>query len=174
MRRYFDIPWGPPHDVQPPDQSGCVEALARLSLGISVPGIRGRTPFPGSTRWPNGLSWPYLRCSPARRRRSHSFISIQSEPDLHCHLPMRNLVILEVAAHLGDFKPPHIADCLASSRDRVVHCVFDAVWRGTDQLNLFVDVVTHERIKPLHVASGEHIPRSKDAGHFSKGSKIFS
>jgi hypothetical protein len=70
---------------------------------------------------------------------------------------IRNLVIFEVAAHLGDLKPLHISDRLASSRDRVVHCVFDAVWRGTDQLNLFVDVVTHKRIKPLHVASGEHI-----------------
>jgi hypothetical protein len=27
---------------------------------------------------------------------------IQSEADFHCHLPIRNLVILEVAAHLGD------------------------------------------------------------------------
>src|SRR6266436_6001209 len=41
---------------------------------------------------------------------------------------------------------------------------FDTVWRRTDQLNLFVDVVTHKRIKPLHVASGEHIPRSNGAG----------
>ena len=82
---------------------------------------------------------------------------IQSEADLHCHLPIRHLVIFEVAAHLGDLKPLHISDRLASSRDRVVHCFFDAVWRGTDQLNLFVDVVTHKRIKPLHVASGEHI-----------------
>jgi hypothetical protein len=81
---------------------------------------------------------------------------IQSEADLHCHLPVCHLVILEVAAHLGDLKPLHISDRLSSSRDRVVHCVFDAVWRGTDQLNLFVDVVTHKPIKPLHVASGEH------------------
>ena len=69
--------------------------------------------------------------------------SIQSEADLHCHLPVGHLIILEVAAHLGDLKPFHISDRLASSRDRVVYCVFDAVWRGTDQLNLFVDVVTH-------------------------------
>ncbi len=86
---------------------------------------------------------------------------IQSEADLHCHLPIRNLVILEVATDLGDLKPPHISDRLVSSRDRVVDCVFDAVWRGTDQLNLFVDMVTHKRIKPLHVASGEHIPRCR-------------
>src|SRR5580704_8957881 len=104
---------------------------------------------------------------------SHSLSGIQSEADLNCHLPLCNLVILEVAAYLGNLKPPHISDRLASSRDRIVHCVFDAVWRGTDQLDLFVDVVTHKRIKPLHVASGEHIPRSKDAGHFSKGTNIF-
>jgi hypothetical protein len=99
---------------------------------------------------------------------------IQSEADLHCHLPIRNLVILEVAAHLGDLDPPHISDRLASSRDRVVDRIFDAACRGTDQLNLFVDMVTHKRIKPLHVGSGEHIPRSKDAGHFSKSSNIVS
>jgi hypothetical protein len=28
--------------------------------------------------------------------------AIQLEPDLHCHLPVRNLVILEAAAYLGD------------------------------------------------------------------------
>ncbi len=94
---------------------------------------------------------------------SNSILSaIQCEPHLHCHLPVRNLAILEVAAYLGDFKPPHIADCFASSTDRVVHCIFDAVWRGTDQFDLFVDVVTHPRIKPFQVASSEYIPRSRE------------
>jgi hypothetical protein len=55
---------------------------------------------------------------------------------------VRNLVILEVAAHLSEFKPLHVSDSLASSGDRVVHCIFDSVWRGADQLNLFVNVVT--------------------------------
>ena len=76
---------------------------------------------------------------------------------------MRNLVILKVAAQLGDFEPLHITDCFASSTDCVVHCVFDAVWRGTDQFDLFVDVVTHDRIKAFQVASGEHIPTRKRA-----------
>jgi hypothetical protein len=80
--------------------------------------------------------------------------AIQSEADLHCHLPVRNLVILEVAAHFGDLKPLHISDRLASSRDRVVYCVFYAVWRGTDQLELFVDVVTHKRIKSFACGAG--------------------
>ncbi len=65
------------------------------------------------------------KMQPAWRQRPHSLSGIQSEADLHCHLPVRNLVILEVAAHLADLKPPHISDRLASSRDRVVHCVFD-------------------------------------------------
>ena len=68
-------------------------------------------------------------------------LSVLSEANLHCHLPGRNLVVFEAAAHLSDLKPPHIADRLASSRDRIVHCVFDAVCRGTDQFNLFVDRV---------------------------------
>ena len=100
--------------------------------------------------------------------------AIQSEADLHCHLPVCNLVILEVAAYLGDLKPPHISDRLASSRDRVVHCVFDAVWRGSDELNLFIDMVTHKRIKPLHLALGEHIPRSKDAELSQRKASVFS
>jgi hypothetical protein len=93
----------------------------------------------------------------------HAILSaIQSEPDLHGYLPVRNLIILELAAHLGDFKPPHIADCFASSTDRVIHCVFDTVRRGTDQFDLFVDVVTHDRIKAFQAASGEHIPKSRE------------
>src|ERR1700730_10453852 len=147
---------GPWHDVQPPDQSDGAEAVVRLSLEILVPGKRGRTPFSGVGHMAQWLVLGLLAMLGGPTLLS----GIQSEADLHFHLPIRNLVILEVAAHLGDLKPPHISDRLVSSRD----CVFDAVWRGTDQLNLFVDMVTHKRIKPLHVASGEHIPRSKAAG----------
>jgi hypothetical protein len=32
---------------------------------------------------------------------------------------MRNLVIDEMAAHLGDFKPSHVADCFSSSTYRL-------------------------------------------------------
>jgi hypothetical protein len=71
---------------------------------------------------------------------------IQSEPDLHCHLPVLNLVINDMSTHFGDFKPTHVTDCFTGSIYRVVHRVFDAFGRGTDQLNLFVDVVTHNCI----------------------------
>jgi hypothetical protein len=64
---------------------------------------------------------------------------------------MLNLVIDDMAAHFGDFKPTHVTDCFTSSIYRVVHCVFDAFRRGTDQLNLFVDVVAH---KDLLIGSG--------------------
>jgi hypothetical protein len=101
----------------------------------------------------------------------HSLSGIQSEADLHCHLPVRNLVIFKVTANLCYLKPIHISDRLASSLDRIVHSVFDAVWRGTDQLNLLVNVITHEGIKPLYVAPGERIPRSKDVGYSSTGPK---
>jgi len=160
---------GPWHDVQPPDQSGGAEAVVRLSLEILVPDS-GAYPFSGVGHMAQWLVLALLAMLGGPTLLS----GIQSKADLHCHLSIRNLVILEVAAHLGDLKPPHISDRLVSSRDRVVDCVFDAVWRGTDQLNLFVDMVTRKRIKPLHVASGEHIPRSKDVGHFSKGSNIIS
>jgi hypothetical protein len=39
-----------------------------------------------------------------------------------------------------------------------VHLVFDAFRWGTDQLDLFVDVVTHLDIKTFKVALNEHIP----------------
>jgi hypothetical protein len=57
-----------------------------------------------------------------------------------------NFAINDMAPHFGDFKPTHVTDCFAGSIYRVVHCVFDAFGRGTDQLNLLVDVVTHKRI----------------------------
>jgi hypothetical protein len=52
---------------------------------------------------------------------SHSLSRIQSEADLHCYLPVGNHIVFEVATHLGDLEPLHVSDCLASSRDRIVH-----------------------------------------------------
>ena len=69
---------------------------------------------------------------------------IQSEADLHCHLPMPNFVILQVAAHFDDLKPFHIPYSFAGPADCVVHCVLDAAWSGTNEFDLFVNVVTHE------------------------------
>lgn len=76
---------------------------------------------------------------------------------------MWNLVILDLAAYLADFEPLHVADCFAGASDRVGYRVFNAVWGRTDEFDLFVDVVTHERIKSFNVASGEQIRRSNDA-----------
>jgi hypothetical protein len=59
---------------------------------------------------------------------------------------MLNLVINDMAADFGDFEPTHVTDCFTGSIYRVVHCVFDAFGRGTDQLDFFVDVVTHKQI----------------------------
>jgi hypothetical protein len=73
---------------------------------------------------------------------------------------MRNLVINDMAADLGDFKPTHVADGFSSSIDRIVHGVFDAVGRRTDQLDLFVDVITHNHIKHFWLGSSEQIPES--------------
>jgi hypothetical protein len=59
---------------------------------------------------------------------------------------MLNLVINDMAAHLGNFKPTHVTDGFAGSIYRIVHGVFDALGRRTDQLDLFVDVITHKHI----------------------------
>ena len=93
---------------------------------------------------PDGRSAETSRALPQRSSRDLILSAIQSKPDLQCHLPVPNLVILQVAPHLDDFKPIHIAYCFARSTDRVVHCVLDSGWRGTDYFDLFVDVVAHE------------------------------
>jgi len=87
------------------------------------------------------------------------FISsaIEREAYFHSHLPVGNLVVFQVAAHLGDLEPLHIADRLASSRDGVIYGLLDPFWRGAHQLDLFIDVITHEPTKPLPAPSGENI-----------------
>src|SRR6478609_8938604 len=73
---------------------------------------------------------------------------------------MFNFVVDDMAAHLGDFKPTHVTDGFTSSVYRVVDCGFDAIGRGTDQLDLFVDVITHKNMKCFRLRSSEHIPES--------------
>ena len=75
---------------------------------------------------------------------SFAISGLQCEPYLHCDLPVIHLVVLNVTAHFADFKPAHIAYCLARAVDRIVHRVFNAGGRGADQLDLFVDVITHK------------------------------
>ena len=76
---------------------------------------------------------------------------------------MLDLVINDMAAHLGEFKPTHVTDCFTSSINRVVHGVFNAVGGGTDQLDLFVDVITHPPIKCFRLQSSEQISESSPA-----------
>jgi hypothetical protein len=97
-----------------------------------------------------------VTCSTSLRQAVSPASRIQREADLHCNLPVRNLIIFKVTAQFGDFKPLHISDRLAGSRDRVIHGAFNAVRRRTDELNFFIDVVTHNRIKPWRSASCEH------------------
>jgi hypothetical protein len=59
---------------------------------------------------------------------------------------MLNLVINDMAPDLGNFKPTHVTDGFTGSIYRIVHGVFDALGGGTNQLDLFVDIVTHEHI----------------------------
>jgi hypothetical protein len=73
---------------------------------------------------------------------------------------MLNLVIHDMATDLADFKPTHVADGFTSSIYRVVHCVFDAVGGGTDQLDLFVDAITHKQIRHFRPRPSEQIPES--------------
>jgi hypothetical protein len=59
---------------------------------------------------------------------------------------MRNLSFFEVAASLGDLKPPHVANRFLRSREGIVHRFLEAVRRGTYQLDLFVNVICHAQV----------------------------
>src|SRR5688500_12920668 len=78
---------------------------------------------------------------PIHRTRAES--AIERESNLHGHLPVRDFIVLDVPAHFSDFEPSHVADRFGSTIDRVVYGVLDAVWGGTDKLDLFVDMVIH-------------------------------
>jgi hypothetical protein len=122
------------------DSSPCPGIL----LGRLLVGWSGGNLKPAQEQTNKEMMVKEIIFTPLHSRQTFPLSAIKSKADLHCHLPVRNLVIFEVAAHLGDLKPFHVSDRFASSGDRVVNCVFYAIWRGTDQLDLFVDMVTHK------------------------------
>jgi hypothetical protein len=71
---------------------------------------------------------------------------LKREPNLERDLPVTDFAVLDVSAGLGYLKPAHVADGLFSSRQRVFYCLFKSVGRGTNHLNLFVNMLRHAGI----------------------------
>src|SRR5579859_2042279 len=70
----------------------------------------------------------------------------EGEPDLQGNLKMLHLVVVDVAARLGDFEPTQPAQRLRRAGNRHMDRVVDALFRRTDDLNNAVDMVVHRRL----------------------------
>ena len=69
---------------------------------------------------------------------------------------MRYFVVFVVSAHFSHFEPTHIADRLGRTIYGMVYCGFDTFRGGTNQLDLFVDVVNpSDLIKLLGTAESK-------------------
>ena len=60
-------------------------------------------------------------------RRGSRVLFVEREADLHRHLPVIDLAVLDVPARFDDFEPAHVADGLLGAGQRVRHRFFDAV-----------------------------------------------
>jgi len=56
---------------------------------------------------------------------------------------MGDLAVLDVAACLGHFKPPHVTNRFLGARQRIFHGFLESVRRRTDQLNFLVNMISH-------------------------------
>ena len=48
---------------------------------------------------------------------------IEGEANFHRHLPVINFIILDMSAHLGHLKPPHVANGFRGEADRIFNRV---------------------------------------------------
>jgi hypothetical protein len=68
---------------------------------------------------------------------------VKPEAKLDGHLPVIDLIVLNVASGLNNLKPVDVMQRLAGLRNCVLYRIFDAGFRGAGQLDLFVDVLAH-------------------------------
>jgi hypothetical protein len=57
-----------------------------------------------------------------------------------------DFAVVDIAAGLGHFEPPHVADRLARVRQRIVDRLFHSVRRGANDLYFLVNVFSHTPI----------------------------
>ena len=75
---------------------------------------------------------------------------LEREPNLERDLPVTDFAVLDVSTGLGHLKPTRVADGLFSACQGVFYRLFKSVGRGTNHLNLFVNMITHGVIvRPL-------------------------
>src|SRR5690606_3690360 len=65
------------------------------------------------------------------------------EADLQTHLPVLDLPLLDLPAHLGHLEPVQVAQGFRGPADAVADGLIDAVVRGADDLGDAVGVVRH-------------------------------
>ena len=116
-------------------------------------------------RYRNGLKAVVLGSSLLHMSKSASshpisiLSAIQREPHLHCHLPMRHLVILELAAHPATSNQL-ILRIVFPARLVALFTAFSTPSEEEPTSSIFLlGVVTHEHIESFQVVSGEHISR---------------
>ncbi len=68
---------------------------------------------------------------------------VKPEAKLYDYLPVIDLIVLNVASGLDDLKPVNVVQRLAGLCYCILYCIFDAGFRRTGQLDLFVDVFAH-------------------------------
>jgi hypothetical protein len=83
--------------------------------------------------------------SDSHHRNSAAFLPLERETYLDRHLPMTNLVLLDLSARLEDFEPAKIAQTLRSLGNGVLNCVFNAVGGRAHEFDLLVDMIAHAK-----------------------------
>ena len=76
---------------------------------------------------------------------------VKPETKLYNHLPVIDLIVLDVASGLDDLKPVNVVQRLTGLCYRILYRIFDAVFRRAGQLDLFVDVFAHFSPRGLFV-----------------------
>ncbi len=71
---------------------------------------------------------------------------VEREADFQRHLPVGNLAFFDVAARFAHLKPAHVANGFPGARQRVFHGVVKRIRRRTNQLDFFVNVISHDLI----------------------------
>jgi len=56
---------------------------------------------------------------------------------------MADLAVLDISAGLRHLEPPHVAHRFPGARQRVLYRFFEAVRRGPNQLNFFINMLRH-------------------------------
>jgi hypothetical protein len=82
-------------------------------------------------------------CQPTLRAGKEGLV-VQPKPELDRHLPVIDLVVLNVAAALDDLEPVQVMQCLGCFGNRVLDCIFYTRFGSTGQLDLLINMLVHK------------------------------